>query len=56
MPLISSVLETQLNALSKKAEKSPMTSDDYNKELANIITNYIKTATIGTPSGAGTIL
>ncbi|MGL5956784.1 MAG: hypothetical protein ACRC0X_09365 [Brevinema sp.] len=48
MPLVANVLEMQLNALSQKE----LSIEDANKEFAQIITDYIKTATVDT-TGAG---
>lgn len=50
MALIANVLEMQLNALSKE-ELSP---EEANQRFAQIITDYIKTATVNvTGSGTG---
>ena len=63
MPLIPAVLKAHiLTILNKQALKSnesddPATSrDELAGELAEAITNYIRTATVTTPSGPGTIL
>lgn len=56
MPLIPNVLEAELNVLSKAAETAPISGEEYNKQFAAIVTKYILTATITTPSGPGTIL